>query len=430
MIAYFDCFSGISGDMIVGSLLDAGVPFDWLKSELGKLSLGNYSVEIEDVKRGGIGGKRFKVKVKGGAVPSSPAPLPVGEGGRRPGEGVVESGLTQSPERKLGDIKELIDSSTLSDDVKVVSVKVFERLAEAEARIHGIGVDDVHFHEVGAVDSIVDIVSASLSLYYLGIEEVYASEIPFSQGEVSCSHGILPLPAPAAVELLKGIPVYQSPVKGELVTPTGAAFLAATSKGFGVIPPMRLKGIGYGAGERENEGLPNLLRVLIGEGVKEDLSNPRTLEPSNPLEMDSITVVEANIDDMNPELYSFVMERLFEEGALDASLTPVYMKKGRPGTLIRVICQLGREGEMAEILLKETSTIGVRFYRAGRFKLPRESVEVQTTYGKVGLKVARAPWGDKAQPEYDDCRDVAMEKGVPIREVYIEAIKAFERGYV
>lgn len=384
--------------MIVGALLDVGVPFDWLRDELRKLPLNGYRLEVEDVKRGGIGGKRFKVEVE-----------------------------EEQVERKLGDIKEIIENSTLSDEVKDLSIKVFERLAEAEARVHRVGVNEIHFHEVGGVDSIIDIVSASLSLSYLGIDRVYSSEVPLSQGTVSCSHGVLPLPAPAVMELLTGVPVYQAGVRGELVTPTGVAFLSVICEGFGAIRPMRLKSTGYGAGERENEGLPNLLRVMIGE--------PPPLNPplgkggtKGGVEVDSVMVIDANIDDMNPEIYGYVMDRLFDEGALDVSLTPVYMKKGRPGTLLKAICQVGKEREMANILLRETSTIGVRFYRADRLKVHRESVEVQTRFGTVSVKVARSPWNDKAQPEYDDCRKLALERGVPIREVYTEAMKEFERG--
>lgn len=419
MIAYFDCFSGISGDMIVGALLDAGVPFDWLRDELRKLPLSGYRLEVEDVKRGGIGGKRFKVKIEEGTVPDL----------RTKQSGVVESGLSPSFERRLGDIKEIIENSTLSDDVKDLSIKVFERLAEAEARVHRVEVEDIHFHEVGGVDSIIDIVSASLSLSYLGIDRVYSSEVPLSQGTVSCSHGVLPLPAPAVMELLTGVPVYQAGVRGELVTPTGAAFLSVICEGFGAIRPMRLKSTGYGAGERENEGLPNLLRVMIGEESCESGVGSWERKTSTPnLEADSVMVIDANIDDMNPEIYGFVMDRLFDEGALDVSLTPVYMKKGRPGTLLKIICQVGKEREMANMLLRETSTIGVRFYRTNRLKVLRESVEVQTRFGKVSVKVARTPWNDKAQPEYDDCRKLALERGIPIRDIYTEAMKEFERG--
>ncbi len=398
MIAYFDCFSGISGDMVVGALLDAGVPFDWLRDELRKLPLKGYSLEVEDVKRGGVGGKRFKVEVE-----------------------------VEQVERRLEDIKKIIGSSTLPDDVKDLSIKVFERLGEAEARVHRVGVNEIHFHEVGGVDSIIDIVSASLSLSYLGIDRVYASEIPLSQGTVSCSHGLLPLPAPAVMDLLTGVPVYQAGVRGELVTPTGAAFLSVVCNGFGAIRPMRLKCTGYGAGERENEGLPNLLRVMIGEQLPPSPSLVKRGSEGE-LETDSVMVIDANIDDMNPEIYGYVMDRLFDEGALDVSLTPVYMKKGRPGNLLKVICQVGKEREMANILLRETSTIGVRFYRTDRLKVSRESVEVQTRFGKVSVKVAKTPWNDKAQPEYDDCRKLALERGVPIREVYTEAMKDFERG--
>lgn len=395
--------------MIVGALLDAGVPFDWLRGELGKLQLNGYRLDVEDVKRGGIGGKKFQVKT----LPLNP---PLAKGGTK--GGVVE--------RKLGDIKKILENSTLSDDVKGLSIKVFERLAEAEARVHRVGVNDIHFHEVGGTDSIIDIVAASLSLSFLGIDKVYASGMPLAQGSVSCDHGHLPLPAPAVAELLKGVPVYQAGVKGELVTPTGAAFLSIVCKGYGTMPPMKLKEIGYGAGQRENEGMPNLLRVMIGEPPPPIPPLPRGGEGG--LETDSVTVIEANIDDMNPELYGFIMERLLEEGALDASVAPVYMKKGRPGNLLQVICHVGREGEMANMLLRETSTIGVRFYKADRLKLPRRSVEVKTRFGDVRLKVAKSPWGDKAQPEYDDCRKAARDAGVPIQEIYDEAVNSFKRG--
>ena len=391
MIAYFDCFSGISGDMIVGALLDAGVPFEWLRDELGKLPLKGYKIRVEDVKRGGFGGKKFQVEIE-----------------------------EEQVERTLGDIKRIIEKSALSKDVKELSILVFQRLAEAEARVHRVGVDDVHFHEVGGVDSIIDIVAASLSLSFLKIKDVYASEIPLSHGIISSSHGRLPLPAPATMELLKDVPVYQSSTTSELVTPTGAAFLAVVCKGFGSIRPMRLEVIGYGAGERENEGLPNLLRVMIGE------DSSLIPHPSS-LEADSVMVIESNIDDMNPEIYGYVMERLFDEGALDVSLIPVYMKKGRPGTIVQVLCETGMEKVLGELLLKETSTIGVRFYRTERLKLHRETVEVKTRFGTVRTKVARAPWGSKARPEYEDCKKVAMDNGIPVLDVYAETIKAFER---
>jgi uncharacterized protein (TIGR00299 family) protein len=394
MIAYFDCFSGISGDMIVGAFLDAGVPFEWLKDELAKLQLKGYKLGVEDVKRGGIGGKKFQVEVK-----------------------------EEQVERRLGEIRKIIENSTLSHDVKARSVKIFERLAEAEARVHRVRVDDVHFHEVGGVDSVIDIVAASLSLSFLKIKEVYASEIPVSHGTISSSHGRLPLPAPATMELLKDVPVYQCPITGELVTPTGAAFLAAECKGFGTIRPMRLKGIGYGAGERENEGLPNLLRVMIGEKLPHCSPSLQKRGSNGELETDTVTVIESNIDDMNPEIYGYVMDRLFDEGALDVSMIPVYMKKGRPGTIVQVLCETGMEGSLAQLLLKETSTIGVRFYRTERLKLHRETVEVKTRYGTVRAKVARAPWGSKARPEYEDCRKVAIDTGVPLLDVYEEAIK-------
>ncbi len=400
MIAYFDCFSGISGDMIVGAFLDAGVPFEWLRDELVKLPLKGYQLGVEDVKRGGIGGKKFQVEVK-----------------------------EEQIERRLGDIRKILENSALSHDVKVHSIKIFERLAEAEARVHRVRVDDIHFHEVGGVDSVIDIVAASLSLSFLKIKEVYASEIPVSHGSISSSHGILPLPAPATIELLKDVPVYQSSTTGEMVTPTGAAFLAAVCKGFGLIRPMRLKSIGYGAGARHNEGLPNLLRVMIGEKLPPAPSLIKEGVPkAGELEVDSVTVIESTIDDMNPEIYGFVMERLFDEGALDVSLIPVFMKKGRPGTIVQVLCETGMEKSLAELLLKETSTIGVRFYRTDRLKLQRETVEVKTRFGTVRAKVAKAPWGNKARPEYEDCRKVSMDKGVPLLDVYAEAVKEFKEN--
>lgn len=375
--------------MILGALLDAGVQPEVWQGELTKLNLSGYELKIERVQKQSLTATAVRVRVS---------------------EGGQERGLTE--------IEALIRASPLPTEVKETSVEVFRRLAEAEARVHGITPERVHFHEVGGVDAIVDIVGAVVGLRLLGVEAVYASALPLGHGFVDCAHGRLPLPAPATLELLRGVPVRSQDVEGELVTPTGAAILTTLAKGFGPFPPMTVERIGYGAGQRDFP-FPNLLRLLVG-------STSAGLDAR----LETLTLLEANIDDLNPEFYGHLMERLFTAGALDVYLTPVQMKKNRPGVLLSVACPPAKAEALAALVFAETTTIGLRRQEVQRWALARERVEVETPYGSVGVKVARL--GGKvmtASPEYEDCRRLALERGVPLKEVYAAAEAGLRQLY-
>ncbi len=378
-IAHFDCFSGISGDMILGALVDAGLEVERLKAELAHLPLSGYALNAETVQRRGLRGTHVEVEVS-------------------------EEGV----ERHLHEIEEIIEGSDLPEKVKAQSLAIFRRLAEAEARVHGISMEKVHFHEVGAVDAIVDVAGAVVGLWLLGVERVYASPVHVGRGTLRCAHGMLPVPAPATQELLRGVPIYGRDVDAELVTPTGAAILTTLVEEFGSVPPMKTEQIGYGAGTRYLP-LPNLLRVSIGE----------TTEKIEGYEEDIVTVIETNIDDMNPQWYEHVMGRLFDAGALDVFLTPIQMKRNRPGVQLSVIATAERVPDMLEVMFAETTTIGVRTCPMRRWKLGRECVVVETRYGPIGAKVARR--GEAVMnvaPEYRECQRVAEEQGVPLKEVF------------
>ena len=378
-ILYFDCFSGVSGDMTLAAFLDLGLPLEKLQEEMKKLALENCSLEVHPGSRSGIAALGLEVKV----------------------------GPREEHHRHFFQIREMILKSKLAPEVKEISLAVFQRLAEAEARVHKKTVEEIHFHEVGAVDSIVDIVGTAIGVHYFKPDKIYASELPMGRGFVQCQHGRLPLPAPATVEVLKGYPVKSVNVEGELVTPTGAAIVAALSSKASPFPSMIVEKIGYGMGKREFPDRPNLLRLVLGEASESYLT-------------DRAVVLESNLDDMNPEFYDYLMERLFQKGALDVALSPLQMKKNRPGTLLRVIAE-EKDGEaLSELILRESTTLGVRSFSVDRKKLPREVREVETRYGKVRVKVSGAI---RFQPEYEDCRRIAREKGVPIQEVYWEAMK-------
>lgn len=378
-ILYFDCFSGISGDMTLGALLDLGFPREKLLEELAKLGLENYTLEIFQGSRKGISAAGLEVK----------------------------AGPREEHHRHFSGIRKIIEDSSLDLGVKKMSLAVFQRLAEAEAKVHNQPVAEVHFHEVGAVDSIVDIVGTAIGVDFFKPDRILASELPMGRGFIQCQHGRLPLPAPATLEILKGYPIKSVEVEGELVTPTGAAIVAALSAGISSWPAMKVEKIGYGMGKKDFPDHPNLLRLVLGEGTGAG-------------EGDRVTVLESNIDDMNPQFYDYLMEKLFEQGALDVSLTSLLMKKNRPGTLLRVIVEEHRADGLAELILKESTTLGVRSYVVSRKKLFREVNEVQTKYGKIRVKVA----GDlRFQPEYEDCKRIARQTGVPIQEVYLEAMK-------
>jgi uncharacterized protein (TIGR00299 family) protein len=384
-IAYFDCFSGISGNMTLGAFLDCGIEPDSLRAELKKLNLGGYRLETREIRKAGLRGISVEVPVEG-----------------------------EQPHRHLKDIEAIIAAGSLSERVRERSLLAFRKLARAEAKVHGEPVEKIHFHEVGAVDAIVDIVGAAVCLEMLGVEKVYSSPLHIGAGTVNSAHGLLPVPAPATAELLGGIPVYGRDVDAELVTPTGAALLLAMEADFGGAPPMRVERTGYGAGTRD---LPwaNLLRVSIG----------RAEAGGGTAGGERVMVVEANIDDMNPQWYEHVFDRLLGAGALDVYLTPIQMKRSRPAVTLGLMVDEPKLDEALGILFAETTTIGVRLHPVERRKLEREERTVETPYGPVRVKTAR--WGGRVMntaPEYRDCLRLAEEKGVPLKEIWQAAITA------
>jgi uncharacterized protein (TIGR00299 family) protein len=387
-ICYFDCFAGASGNMILGALIDLGLDLDYLKQELKKLNLSGYAIDVSKAMRNSLSGTLFTVKVD----------------------------KQEHHHRTLKDILNLINQSDLETAVKEKASSMFQRLGEIEAAIHHKPVKEVAFHEVGAVDSIIDIVGTAIALHWFKIDEFACSPINVGSGTVECHHGTLPVPAPATVELLRGIPVYSSGIECELVTPTGALIISSYVKNFGALPAMIIEKVGYGAGQKDLQHFPNLLRIFIGKRNKD----------IDKLQEDETVIIEANIDDMNPENFGYCQERLFNEGALDVFFTPIIMKKGRPATKITVIAPLELRDKMFELLFQETTTIGLRYYSTWRKKLLRENIMVDTPFGKVEIKVARL--GKKimnAAPEYESCYKIAKEKGIALKEVQHQAMKSF-----
>ena len=381
-IAYFDCCAGISGDMVLGALVDSGLDVSILRRELAKLPLGDYSISASKDERHHITGTNIKVRFK-------------------------ESGH----HRTFKEIKNIINKSRLTTKVKVLSTSIFENLAKAEAKVHGCRVDDVHFHEVGAIDSIVDIVGTAIGIEKLGIGQVYASPLPLGSGWVKTSHGRMPVPAPATLELLKGVPVASSLTASELTTPTGAAIIKTLSLSFGNMPHMEIEGTGYGIGDRSFKEIPNILRLIIGKRTGNT---------------ERLIIVETNMDDMNPQIYEYLMSRLFKNGALDVFLMPIQMKKGRPAILLKVLCPENKKGNIIDTIFEETTTIGVRTYEVERHCLERRIENVSTPYGKVRVKVAeRNGKVLNIQPEYEDCKEIAEKKKLPLKEVMDSAKKAF-----
>lgn len=381
---YFDCFSGASGDMIAGALLDAGLSLDALREGLGRLGLPGWRIEASRVTRGGIAGTKFDV--------------------------VIDE--KKQEYRRLGDVLRIIGESGLSNRVKSDAERIFQRLAEVEAKVHGIGVGEVHFHEVGAVDAIVDVAAAAIGLEELGIEEVAVSALPTGSGFVECAHGRLPIPAPATAELLKGFPAAASGIEAELTTPTGAAVLTTLGRHSPTCPPMKVTSVGYGAGASDFKETPNLLRVIIGES-------------DAPLETDRMWVIETNIDDMPAELFEGLFERLFAAEVMDVFTTPIQMKKGRPAVKLSVVVSEDLRARAEEIIFRETTTFGIRAYQVDRRKLSRESVGVRTDFGEVTVKLGRLH-GEliTVSPEYEHCKRVADERGVTLKEVYEKARSA------
>jgi len=399
-VLYFDCFSGASGDMIVGALVDAGVPLEEIRAALGSLSIDGEAVWTERVQRAGIGATKFQVR---------------GEDSGHAHHHQAHGGVATEAHahRTLPDIFSLIDGSRLSAMGKDRAKALFARLGDVEGTIHGTPPDKVHLHEVGALDSIVDIVSTVHALELIGARRIVASPLNVGSGTIRSSHGLFPVPAPATAKLLEGVPIYSGTQRAEMVTPTGALLITAYATEFGGIPPMRIAKIGYGAGARSFEDTPNVLRVLIGE----DDANA----PSH-----TVVVIEAEIDDMNPQIFGVVMDRLLAEGALDVFYTPVQMKKNRPGTLLSVIAPSASREKLTSIVFRETTTIGVRYREMTRECLDRETRTVSTPFGEVRFKIARRD-GEilNASPEFEDCVNLANRHGRPIKEIQAAAIKAF-----
>jgi uncharacterized protein (TIGR00299 family) protein len=387
-LAYFDCFSGISGDMTLGALVDAGCDLDLLRCGLQGLQISGWTIAAEKVWKNGMSATFVRVATEG-----------------------------QTRHRSLSAILEIFDKSQLSNSVRRNAAAIFNRLGEAEASVHDVPLEKIHFHEVGAVDAIVDIVGACIGCEALGIQKFACSPLNVGGGTAKMAHGILPVPAPATAKLLLGQPTYSNGVQRELVTPTGAAIVATLCDTFGPQPAMNVSAIGYGAGSADLAGQPNVLRLMIGEAT----------EKVAPGFDEEISVIEANLDDMNPQIYGYFQEKALAAGALDVYSTPVYMKKNRPGTLLTLLCNPQDADALMSLIFAETTTFGARTYSAQRRTLPREFVSVHTQYGDVRIKLSRVNGHIRhVAPEFEDCRKLALEKNVPLQRVISDALRAYE----
>jgi uncharacterized protein (TIGR00299 family) protein len=385
--AFFDCFSGISGDMTLGALLDAGVPLDQLRGELQGLNVSGWELSAEKVWKNGMAATYAKVRAQ-----------------------------DTTTNRSLGTILGLIENSALSAGVKHRASAIFQKLGEAEAAVHDVSLEKIHFHEVGAIDAIIDIVGACIGFSTLGIDSFACSALNVGGGTAKMAHGVLPVPAPATARLLLGKPTYSNGVQKELVTPTGAAIVATLCSNFGPQPPMTVSAIGYGAGTADLEAQPNVLRLMVGEAA----------EKPAVAESETIRVLEANLDDMNPQIYGYFLEKALVAGALDVFSTPVQMKKNRPGMLVTVLCKPEDEPKFHEMFFAETTTLGVRTYTAERRVLARQWETVHTNFGEVRIKVARLNGHIRqASPEFEDCRKLAEAKNVPLQKVMDEAMRTW-----
>jgi pyridinium-3,5-bisthiocarboxylic acid mononucleotide nickel chelatase len=403
-LAYFDCFSGISGDMTLGALVDAGCAVEHLREELSGLRVPGWELTAEKVWKNGMAATYVRVKTE-----------------------------DQSKHRSLSAILEILERSELALRVRERAGAIFRKLGEAEARVHDVPVEKIHFHEVGAVDAIVDIVGACIGFEALGIEKFACSALNVGGGTAKMAHGVLPVPAPATANLLQGKPTYSNGVQKELVTPTGAAIVATLCDVFGPQPGMTVSAIGYGAGTADLEGQPNVLRIMVGEevgvGKEKERAQAQACATGSATGFDEgIAVVESNLDDMNPQIYGYFLEKALGAGALDVYTTPVQMKKNRPGTLLTVLCKPGDAQALMNLIFAETTTFGVRTYRAQRRVLPREWVSVATDYGEVRIKVSRVNGRIlHVAPEFEDCKKLAAEKDVPLQRVIAEALRSYEK---
>ena len=394
-IAYFDCFSGISGDMCLGAIVDAGVSIIKLQKELKKISVGGYKVRARKVKRAGFVATKVDV--------------------------IQSSKFKVQSLRKWKDIERIIQSSSLSQKIKRDGLKVFERLFEAESKVHGETFDNVHLHELGAVDCIIDVFGTIIGIDMLGVKKIYSSPVNIGSGFIETEDGILPVPAPATAEILKKVPVYSKDILFELTTPTGAAIIRELSAEFVDMPPMNIERIGLGAGNMDFKDLPNVLRLFVGRPQTPPRTEVRReMVKGGPggLSDKKVIVIETSIDDMNPQIYEYVVERLFRAGALDVYLTNILMKKGRPGINLTILCGEKRQEELMKTVLRETTTIGLRFYETKRMVLQREIRTVDTEYGKVRVKYSKLGKDIvKAVPEYEDCKRIAKKLNIPLVEV-------------
>lgn len=386
-IAYLDCFSGASGNMLLGAFIDAGVPEEALLKAVEQIGLAGFKLDARQIRENSLQATRVTIQ------------LPDNE-----------------PHRNFSDISNLITSSSLPEQVQEKSIAIFRRLAEAEAKVHGCSIEQVHFHEVGAVDAIIDIVGTVTCYDELGIQKLICSALPLSHGWVKCAHGDLPLPAPAVCNLLKGVPVYGEDIKQELVTPTGAAIIKELADDFGPVPPMRLQKSGYGAGTLQREdNRPNLLRLIVGEEYK-------------PEETQRVVVIETSLDDWSTETWPHILNKLLANKALDVILTPVHMKKGRPGFTLKVICDPAHANNIEQIIFEETSAIGLRFHAEERTTLPREIITVTTPWGPIKAKKIETATGSTITPEYEACRKLAEKNDIAIKKIYEAVNKSTSTG--
>jgi pyridinium-3,5-bisthiocarboxylic acid mononucleotide nickel chelatase len=387
-LAYFDCFSGISGDMTLGALVDAGCSAELLRTELKSLQVPGWTLTTEKVWKNGMAATYVRVQTE-----------------------------DQQKHRSLTTILEMLKNSNLAPPVRERASRIFQKLGEAEAHVHDAPIEKVHFHEVGAVDAIVDIVGSCIGFHALGVGRFACSPLNVGGGTAKMAHGVLPVPAPATARLLQGAPTFSNGVQRELVTPTGAAIVATLCDSFGPQPPMTVSAIGYGAGTADLEGQPNVVRIMIGESA-DKVSSAGDEE---------ISIIEANLDDMNPQIYGYVLEKALLAGALDVYTTALQMKKNRPGTLLTILCRPQDTDALMSIIFAETTTFGIRTHRAQRRALPREWVNVSTAYGSVRIKLSRSNGHIlHVTPEYDDCRKLAVEKQVPLQQVISEALRIYQ----
>ncbi len=424
-IAYLDCFSGISGDMFMGALLDAGVSPKLLEETVAALNLGA-RLEIAKITKCGMAATKADVWVAGEKDKPRDEYWAEHEHSEHSHRREHEHQHVNSHQhhehvhgRGLKEIRGIISAAAISERAKKTAIAIFENLGAAEAKVHNTDIESIHFHEVGAVDALVDIVCAAVGAEALGVDEWICSPLNVGGGTVKCAHGILPVPPPAVVELLTGIPTYSSGILKELVTPTGAAIVKTLASRFGAFPAMAVNRSAYGAGSRDLPGQPNVLRLIVGENT----TSARTSAETTP---EMVSVIEANLDDLNPQVFGYVMDRLFVEGALDVFGTPVQMKKGRPGMVLTVLARPEQASQMTKIIFSETTTLGVRMREERRQVLQRRSTSVQTQWGEVRMKVANLNGTvTNYAPEYEDCRRIAEEKSVPLKSVMQEAIRVY-----